>query len=107
MVGSVPPRPAGREPAALLAMITPMAPAFCAFFNWITKPRTPRLIRAMRLPRAFRLWLSKGSQPLHAPAVWSDTGMICPITGVFAWSGWPNEASPGARWPAAVPAAGR
>ena len=45
MVASSPPM-VPRAPAALLTMITPLAPAFCAFLTLTAKPQVPRSISA-------------------------------------------------------------
>ncbi len=50
MVASVPEIPGGGLPATLSAMMTPIAPAFWAFFTLTTKLQTPRSISAI-LPR--------------------------------------------------------
>ena len=43
-----PPPISTNTPVALLAMITPTAPAFCAFFTLATKVQVPRSMIAMR-----------------------------------------------------------
>src|SRR4051812_9199301 len=59
IVASAPPRPgtgaeerAADVPPALSAMITPIAPASCAFFTFTVKPHVPRSIIAI-LPATF------------------------------------------------------
>ncbi len=49
IVASVPPSPGAGwfAFAALLAMITAVAPASCAFFALMTKPQVPRSMRAI------------------------------------------------------------
>ena len=65
IVGSAPPRPAGMQPAGvavLSAMMTPTAPASCAFFTLTTKPHRPRSISAILPARAAAL-TGGASQP--------------------------------------------
>src|SRR6185503_12948148 len=68
MVGSAPPM-VPNAPAALLATITDVAPAFWAFFTFTTKPQVPRSTRAI-LP-AIAPALVKGEQ---ASVVVGDPG---------------------------------
>src|SRR5678815_554135 len=66
IVESTPPNPGGGLVTALLAMITPVAPAFCAFLALTTNVQVPRSMMAMLPATAAKL--VNGSHPsLAAP----------------------------------------
>ena len=91
-VGSLPPRP-GAAPATLLAMITPIAPAFCAFLALTAKPQVPRSITTTLPALAAVSAPLNGRQPWPAPTVSGAIVEIDPSVIPLPTAG-PKEAVP-------------
>src|SRR6266545_3679215 len=90
IVGSVPPRP-GALPGALLATITALAPAACAWAAFTLNVQVPRSTRAM-LPLTAAA-LVKGWHPSAVAPMPSLARMMLPVTP-GAETGGPKDAEP-------------
>src|SRR5579863_5017381 len=81
MVGSVPPRPAGGDPGALSAMMTPTAPAFCAFFTLTVKAQVPRSMSAMLPATAAALVSAVQASVVSGPAALAASSATTTLWG--------------------------
>jgi len=75
IVGSVPPRPGGGEPATLSATSTAMAPAFCRFFTLVLNVQVPRSTSPMLFRTARALSALNGVHAKPVPLAWSMIGI--------------------------------
>src|SRR5437762_10743529 len=97
IVGSLPPSPAGGQPATLSATMTPIAPAFWAFLTLTTNVQPPRS-RSTILPATTLMSGSQAFVRTPVPAFASTTSPVTP----FAPQGGPHDAVPTSSSPTAA-----
>ena len=93
MVGSAPPIEP-QVPVDELAMTTPMAPAFCAFFTFTAKPQVPRSMMAILPATAAALVMAEQPSVVSGPAASAASS---------ATTHWPLKLAAAAAGPNAAP----